>query len=108
MADISTNQTKRLSTATRRKVWWRSQFLQGSMNYERMQALGWCFGLGPALKELYPNKDDLAAALKRHLEFFNTQPFLAAPIFGVADLGVIGNLYDVCPALTKLILADKD
>lgn len=31
-----------------------------------------------------------------------------APIFGVADLGVIGNLYDVCPALTKLILADKD
>ena len=83
MADISTNQTKRLSTATRRKVWWRSQFLQGSMNYERMQALGWCFGLGPALKELYPNKDDLAAALKRHLEFFNTQPFLAAPIFGV-------------------------
>ena len=31
-----------------------------------------------------------------------------APIFGVADQGVIGNLYDVCPALTKLILADKD
>lgn len=31
-----------------------------------------------------------------------------APIFGVADLGVIGNLFDVCPALTKLILADKD
>ena len=31
-----------------------------------------------------------------------------APIFGVADLGVIGNLYEVCPALTKLILADKD
>ena len=31
-----------------------------------------------------------------------------APIFGVADVGVIGNLYDVCPALTKLVLADKD
>ena len=31
-----------------------------------------------------------------------------APIFDVADLGVIGNLYDVCPALTKLVLADKD
>ena len=31
-----------------------------------------------------------------------------APIFGVADLGVIGNLYDVVPALTKLVLADKD
>ena len=33
-----------------------------------------------------------------------------APIFGVADLGVIGNLYDVCsPLMTKLaFLADKD
>lgn len=83
MAQSNADTTKRLSAATRRKVWWRSQFLQGSMNYERMQALGWCYGMGPALQELYPNKEDLAAALKRHLEFFNTQPFLASPIFGV-------------------------
>ncbi|WP_058270675.1 PTS system mannose/fructose/sorbose family transporter subunit IID [Olsenella massiliensis] len=83
MTDNAAVSPTRLSEATRRKVWWKSQFLQGSMNYERMQALGWCYGMGPALKELYPDKDDLAQALKRHLEFFNTQPFLASPIFGV-------------------------
>ena len=61
----------------------RSQFLQGSWNYERMQNGGWAYSLIPALKKLYPNKDDASAALKRHLEFFNTHPYIAAPILGV-------------------------
>ena len=61
-----------LSQADRKKVWWRSQFLQGSWNYERMQNLGWAYSLIPAIKKLYTNKEDQAAALKRHLEFFNT------------------------------------
>ena len=72
-----------LSQADRKKVWWRSQFLQGSWNYERMQNLGWAYSLIPAIKKLYTNKEDQAAALKRHLEFFNTHPYVAAPIMGV-------------------------
>ena len=72
-----------LSQADRKKVWWRSQFLQGSWNYERMQNGGWAFALIPALKKLYPNKEDATKALKRHLEFFNTHPYIAAPILGV-------------------------
>lgn len=72
-----------LSKADRQKVWWRSQFLQGSWNYERMQNLGWAYSLIPAIKKLYTNKEDQAAALKRHLEFFNTHPYVAAPIVGV-------------------------
>ena len=72
-----------LSKADRKKVWWRSQFLQGSWNYERMQNLGWAYSLIPAIKKLYTNKEDQAAALKRHLEFFNTHPYVAAPIMGV-------------------------
>ena len=34
-----------LSKADRQKVWWRSTFLQGSWNYERMQNLGWAYSL---------------------------------------------------------------
>lgn len=72
-----------LTKKERRSVMLRSQFLQGSWNYERMQNGGWAFSLIPALKKLYPNKDDASQALKRHLEFFNTHPYIAAPILGV-------------------------
>ena len=72
-----------LTKQDRKKVWWRHQFLQGSWNYERMQNLGWAYSLIPAIKKLYTNKEDQAAALKRHLEFFNTHPYVAAPIMGV-------------------------
>ena len=72
-----------LSKADRQKVWWRSTFLQGSWNYERIQNLGWAYSLIPAIKKLYTKKEDQAAALERHLEFFNTHPYVAAPIIGV-------------------------
>lgn len=79
----SSNDKIKLSKADRRSVMLRSQFLQGSWNYERMQNGGWAYSLIPALKKLYSNKDDASAALKRHLEFFNTHPYIAAPILGV-------------------------
>ncbi len=72
-----------LSKKDRRSVMLRSQFLQGSWNYERMQNGGWAFSLIPALKKLYPNKEEASDALKRHLEFFNTHPYIASPILGV-------------------------
>lgn len=74
---ISLDKKDRLSVA------WRSTFLQGSWNYERMQNGGWVYAMIPAIKKLYPNKEDQVAALQRHLEFFNTHPYVASPIFGV-------------------------
>ncbi|KRM92770.1 mannose PTS, EIID [Liquorilactobacillus cacaonum DSM 21116] len=79
---IMANQVK-LSKRDRINVWWRSTFLQGSWNYERMQNGGWAFTLIPALKRLYKTKEDRSAALTRHLEFFNTHPYVASPIIGV-------------------------
>lgn len=64
-------------------VCWRHQFLQGSWNYERMQNGGWCYAMIPAIKKLYSSKEDQAAALKRHLEFYNTHPYVSAPVIGV-------------------------
>ena len=54
-----------LSKSDRQKVWWRSTFLQGSWNYERMQNLGWAYSLIPAIKKLYTKKEDQAAALEQ-------------------------------------------
>ena len=55
----------------------RSTFLLGSFNFERMQAMGFCYTLMPAIRKFY--RDDTsaqAAALKRHLEFSNTHPWV--------------------------------
>ncbi|MCC5894650.1 MAG: PTS mannose/fructose/sorbose transporter family subunit IID [Alkalibacterium sp.] len=73
----------RLTKKDRLHVFWRSQFLQASWNFERMQNIGWAYAMIPALKKLYTTKEDRALALKRHLEFFNTHPYLAAPVLGV-------------------------
>lgn len=72
-----------LSKKDRLAVAWRSTFLQGSWNYERMQNGGWAFAMIPAIRKLYTTKDEQKAALKRHLEFFNTQPYVASPVLGV-------------------------
>lgn len=62
----------------------RSNLLQGSWNFERMQALGYAFGIVPAIRRLYPEgSQERKDAIKRHLEFYNTQPFVTAPILGV-------------------------
>lgn len=72
-----------LSKRDRLAVAWRSTFIQGSWNYERMQNVGWAYAMIPAIKKLYKSKEDRASALKRHLEFFNTHPYVASPIIGV-------------------------
>ena len=72
-----------LSKKDRLSVALRSTFLQGSWNYERMQNGGWCYSIIPAIKKLYKDPQDRADALKRHLEFYNTHPYVSAPVMGV-------------------------
>lgn len=72
-----------LSKKERLSVALRSTFLQGSWNYERMQNGGWAFSIIPAIKKLYKTDEERAEALKRHLEFFNTHPYVASPVIGV-------------------------
>lgn len=72
-----------LSKKDRFSVAWRHQFLQGSWNYERMQNGGWAYSIIPAIKKLYPKKEDRIAALQRHLEFYNTHPYVSSPVMGV-------------------------
>ena len=53
------------------------------LNYERLMALGFCHAMTPILKRLYPKKEDLAAGLQRHMEFFNTENQWGAIIPGI-------------------------
>ena len=64
------------------KVLFRGMLLQLSWNYERMQALGYCYTILPALKKLYnDDQEGLRKAVERNLEFFNTQPYMACLLY---------------------------
>lgn len=85
METMQTEKRLRLTKSDIAACFLRSNLLQGSWNFERMQALGYCFGMVPAIRRLYPdaNSQERKDAIKRHLEFYNTQPFMTAPILGV-------------------------
>ncbi|PHM38018.1 PTS mannose transporter subunit IID [Xenorhabdus innexi] len=84
MSDTTNIGQKKLTKSDIGAVFLRSNLFQGSWNFERMQALGFCFSMVPAIRRLYPeNTEERKLAIKRHLEFFNTHPYVAAPILGV-------------------------
>ncbi len=64
------------------KMFLRSFFIQAGWNYERFQNLGFAFCLQPALERFYPDKEKYTAALLRHLQIINTQPYMASFVLG--------------------------
>jgi len=64
--------------------WWRwLVFSHSCYNYERLQGLGFAHSMTPIISRLYKTKQDTAAALQRHLVFFNTEPNVGAVVHGV-------------------------
>lgn len=74
----------RVSGLVRWRVLWRSLFIQAGFNAQGLQSLGFLYALSPALRRLYPTPDAQAAAVRRHLEAFNTHPYVASAIVGGA------------------------
>ncbi|PLX86019.1 MAG: PTS mannose transporter subunit IIA [Desulfuromonas sp.] len=72
---------KIVSRITLAKVFLRSFLFQSSWNFERLQNMGALYTIAPALRQLYRGKE-LADAYRRHLDYFNTHPFLASPVLG--------------------------
>ncbi|ENK6701046.1 PTS system mannose/fructose/sorbose family transporter subunit IID [Yersinia enterocolitica] len=72
-----------IDPALMRKSWLRMLWVQASFNYQRMQSSGFLYALIPALTRIHKNKQDLAASLKLHNEFFNTAPWLVSFMMGV-------------------------
>jgi mannose/fructose/N-acetylgalactosamine-specific phosphotransferase system component IID len=65
------------------KVFLRSFFIQAVWNFEQLQNIGFAFGILPVLRKLYPDKGARAEVLQRHLNFFNTHPYMVNIIFGL-------------------------
>ncbi|HOO41330.1 MAG TPA: PTS system mannose/fructose/sorbose family transporter subunit IID [Syntrophales bacterium] len=61
-------------------IFFRSLFIQSSLNYPRMQNLGFCYAVIPLLKHLKLTRLKKAEFLKRHLQLFNTHPYLSGAI----------------------------
>lgn len=62
----------KLDDKTINKVFRRWLFAtQTAWNYEKMQGLGYCYAMLPALRKIYKDEDELNEAVKNHLQFFN-------------------------------------
>ena len=62
-------------------IWW--FLIQANYNYERLQATGFAHTMSPIIKRLYQTPEEIKAALKRHLTFFNTEPGWGSVVPGV-------------------------
>jgi PTS system mannose-specific IID component len=66
-----------------RRMFFRSMALEANFNFETWQNTGFAFSMLPALKKLYPGKEAMAAALRRHLQLFNTSTYGSTLIIGL-------------------------
>jgi len=64
-------------------IYWRSFFIQALWNFERMQNVGFAYGLLPLIRMLYPDPEKRKEVLLRHLGFFNVHPYMVTIIFGI-------------------------
>lgn len=72
-----------LTAPVRMHVFLRSFLVQAGWNYDRMQHLGFAFAMLPALRRIHTG-EALKAAAQRHLEYFNTHPYLAPALIGAS------------------------
>ncbi len=63
------------------RVYCRSFLIQSAWNFERGLNFGLAFALAPILRKLY-DKGDQTRCFQRHMEYFNTQPYMASFIVG--------------------------
>src|ERR1700733_5606877 len=64
-------------------AYFRSFFVQTLWNFERLQNVGFAFGVAPLLKRANDSRSAYHEALRRHMTFFNTHPYFAPIVMGV-------------------------
>jgi len=71
-----------MTTKLLANIFIRSLFIHSFLNFPRMQNLGFCFSVLPVLKQLHSAPEEKNDFLKRHLQLFNTHPYLSGAIIG--------------------------
>jgi len=57
-------------------------FAHANYNYERLQGTGFAHSMAPIIRRLYAAPEDIKAAMRRHLVFYNTEPVFGSAING--------------------------
>jgi mannose PTS system EIID component len=65
-----------------RSFWLWTFFSHANYNYERLQGTAFAHAMTPIIRKLYKDPEEIKAALKRHLVFFNTEPNVGGVIHG--------------------------
>lgn len=65
-----------------RAFWLWTFFSHANYNYERLQGTAFAHAMTPIIRKLYKDPEEIKAALKRHLVFFNTEPNIGGVIHG--------------------------
>ncbi len=74
----------KFSLPLEQRIFLRSLSWQASWNFGRMQNMGVAYAMYPLLEQLYGHdRQLLTARVKRYLDFFNTNPIMAAAVLGI-------------------------
>jgi len=64
------------------KILLRSFFIQTTLNFRRMQNLGFAMSVIPLIQELRLDEEESRELMNRHLQLFNTHPYFSASVIG--------------------------
>ncbi len=64
------------------KIFLRSFCIHATLNFRRMQNLGFTYAILPLIREKNMNPQEAEETLTRHLQMFNTHPYLSSPVIG--------------------------
>lgn len=83
MSEMGMEMEKKLDRSdVRRAFWLWTFFSHANYNYERLQGTAFAQAMTPIIRKLYKDPEEIKAALKRHLVFFNTEPNVGGLIHG--------------------------
>ncbi len=96
-----------MKKTTLAKIFLRSFFIQTTLNFRRMQNLGFTMAIIPLIRELRLQQRDSERMLTMHLQMFNTNPYFSASVIGsvvrLEEEQAGGEILDIPPLKQSLM-----